>query len=67
MSFWHFACAALNPGEDGFVPALSWKPPSPGSGSGKLGKPLERMHLANASSPERAAPGPADTRFAALE
>src|ERR1700677_1518711 len=48
MSFWHFACAALNAGEEGFVPAPTWNPP-PACGSGKLGTPLERMHSANAS------------------
>jgi hypothetical protein len=46
----HFACAALNAGDEGSIPALRWKrkPPS-GFGSGKLGTPAERMQPANAS------------------
>ena len=48
-SFWHFACAALNTVDEGSTPAPSWKPP-PGLGSGKFGKPLERMQLAYTSS-----------------
>jgi hypothetical protein len=46
-SFWHFACAALNAGDEGFIPAPTWNPPL-GFGSGKLGTPLERMHAAKA-------------------
>jgi hypothetical protein len=43
----HFACAALNAGDEGFIPALAWKrKPPPAFGSGKLGTPLARMHLA---------------------
>ena len=55
-SFWHFARAALNAGDEGLIPAPTGKRnPPPGFGSGKLGTPLERMHLANASP--RPAPG----------
>src|SRR5271170_4608846 len=51
MSLRHFACAALNAGDEGFISALAWKakPPLP-LGSGKLGRPLERMHLAKTIS-----------------
>jgi hypothetical protein len=49
MSLWHFACAALNAG-DVMSPALAWKrKPPPAFGSGKLGTPLARMHLAKAT------------------
>jgi hypothetical protein len=51
INFPHFACAALNAGDE-TVPALAWKAkPPPAVGSGKLGTPFERMHLANASAP----------------
>ncbi len=51
ISFWHFACVASNTGDEGSTPAsfLNWNPP-PGSGSGKLGTPWARMHLAYASA-----------------
>src|ERR1700722_10790636 len=49
MSFWHFACAALNRDDERSIPALAWKRKPPSAfGSGKLGTPLERMHLAKA-------------------
>jgi hypothetical protein len=49
-SLWHFACAALNAGDEGSTPASVWKrKPPPALGSGKLGTPLARMHLAKAS------------------
>ena len=52
-SFWHFACAALNAGAAGLLPAgMGNRAPPPALGSGKLGTPLARMHLANASGPE---------------
>ena len=52
-SFWHFALAALNAGAAGLAPAgISKSCPPPSGGSGKLGTPLARMHLANASAPE---------------
>ena len=60
-SFWHFACAALNAGAEGLIPAVEKIVPPPGCGSEKLGTPLARMHLANASGdgvvePEPVAP-----------
>ena len=49
-SFWHFACAVLNAGAAGLVAAgMAKSAPPPALGSGKLGTPLARMHLANAS------------------
>src|SRR5581483_3141780 len=49
-SFEHFTCASLNAGDERSTPfALNRKPP-PGEGSGKLGTPLARMHLENASA-----------------
>ncbi len=44
----HFACAALNAGDDGSIPEFDgiWMPPPP-VGSGKFGTPFERMHSAN--------------------
>ena len=62
-SFWHFACAAWNAGDEGLIAAGMRKPP-PGLGSGKLGTPLERMHLANAS-PGPPAPEAAEPELAA--
>ena len=48
MSLRHFACAALNAGDLGSIQrARTGKPPL-AFGSGKLGTPLERMHLAKA-------------------
>ena len=38
-SFWHFACAALNAGDEGSAPVRYCDPP-PVFGSGKLGTPL---------------------------
>src|SRR4029077_2862530 len=57
----HFACAALNVGEE-MTSALAPKanPPS-GLGSGKLDTPLARMHRANASAPGGPPPGVAST------
>jgi hypothetical protein len=50
MNFWHFACAALNAGDE-VIEALAWKlKPPPEFGSGKSGTPLERMQFANASA-----------------
>lgn len=50
MNLPHFACAALNAGDE-MIPAPAWKAkPPPAFGSGKLGTPFERMHLANASA-----------------
>ena len=60
MNFWHFACAALNTGDVGLIPATVWNlAPPPGCGSGKLGTPFARIHLAKASGPDppRAGPG----------
>src|SRR5580693_5460981 len=54
-SFWHVACAALNAGDARSIPALTWKPPP--VGSGKLGTPLERMHLVYASNADWTSPG----------
>ncbi len=54
----HFVCAVLNAGDVGFIPALVWKRKSPPAfGSGKLGTPLARMHLARASASESRALG----------
>jgi hypothetical protein len=58
-SFSHFVCAASNAGAAGLDP-MGISPPCPGFGSGKLGTPLARMHLANASGPEPPAPGAAE-------
>ena len=60
MNLRHFACAALNAGDE-MIPARAWnsKPP-PGFGSGKLETPLARMHLANASAPGGPALGPVE-------
>ena len=49
MSLRHFACAALNAGDEGFISACLAEA-SAAIGSGKLGRPLERMHLAKAIS-----------------
>ncbi len=65
MSFWHFSCAALNAGDEGLIPARENSPPRPGFGSGKLGTPLARMHLANASGPDPAAPGAVEPELVA--
>ncbi len=48
-SLWHFACATLNKGELINPRAWTGKPPLPLLGSGKLGTPLARMHLAKAT------------------
>jgi len=53
MSFWHFACAALNAGDEVSTPAVLKRGPV-ALGSGKFDTPLARMHLANASGPEPA-------------
>src|SRR5580693_9318754 len=50
MSFWHFTCAALAAGAPRLSPDVLKRKPRPGCGSGKLGTPLARMHLANASA-----------------
>ena len=51
MSFWHFACAALNAGDEGLIPARLRTALPPGFGSGKLGTPLARMHLGERERP----------------
>jgi hypothetical protein len=46
-SFWHFARAAWNAGDEGSTPVPAWKTkPPPALGSGKLGTPFARMHRA---------------------
>jgi hypothetical protein len=62
-SFRHFACAALNAGDERSIPGPSWKPPP--LGSGKLGTLLERMHLAYASNADCTSPGPDEPEPAA--
>lgn len=65
-SFPHLACAALNAGDE-MKPALAWNAnPPPGAGSGNVGTPLARMHLANANAPGGAL-DPVEPTFAALE
>jgi hypothetical protein len=54
MSFWHFAWAALNAGDEVSTPVVLKSSPRPALGSGKFVTPLARMHLANASGPEPA-------------
>src|SRR5580658_453696 len=65
-NFLHFVRAALNAGEEGSIPAPRWKRKPPPDGSGKLGRPPERMQLAYASAaasgesePGLGAPSPA--------
>ena len=50
MSFWHFAVAARNAGAAGLFPTGTRTTPLSGVGSGKVGTPLARMHLANSSA-----------------
>jgi hypothetical protein len=66
MSLAHFDCAERNAGDEGKTPLPSWKPP-PGFGSGKLGTPLARMQLANASGPEPSGRDAVEPELAALD